>query len=59
MTTNASRRVRVEELERVANRIKRFVFVPVDGQPLPIFSAGSHVIVTMRDGESRIEILIR
>lgn len=50
MTTNASRRVRVEELERVANRIKRFSFVPLDGQPLPIFSAGSHVIVTMRDG---------
>jgi ferredoxin-NADP reductase len=50
MTTNASRRVRVEELERVANRIKRFAFVPVDGQPLPIFSPGAHVIVTMRDG---------
>lgn len=50
MSTNASRRVRVEELERVANHIKRFTFVPIDGQPLPIFSAGAHVIVTMRDG---------
>jgi len=50
MTMNASRRVRVEELEQVANRVKRFVFVPIDGEPLPIFSPGAHVIVTMRDG---------
>lgn len=50
MITNAPRRVRVEELERVANRIKRFAFVPIDGLPLPLFSAGAHVIVTMRDG---------
>lgn len=50
MTTNTPRRVRVEELERVANRVKRFVFVPIDGMPLPFFSAGAHVIVTMRDG---------
>jgi ferredoxin-NADP reductase len=42
--------VRVEELERVANRIKRFVFAPIDGLPLPLFSPGAHVIVTMRDG---------
>ncbi len=51
MTTTTSRRVRVDALEQVANRIKRFEFVPDDGQPLPIFSAGSHVIVTMRDGD--------
>lgn len=51
MTTTQARRVRVDTLERVANRIKRFEFVPVDGLPLPIFSPGAHVIVTMRDGD--------
>lgn len=50
MTTNVQRRVRVEELDRVANRIKRFTFVPIDGEPLPLFSPGAHVIVTMREG---------
>jgi ferredoxin-NADP reductase len=51
MTTTTSRRVRVDALERVANNIKRFEFVPIDGQPLPFFSPGSHVIVTMREGD--------
>lgn len=51
MTTNTMRRVRVDAVERVANHIKRFEFVPIDGLPLPIFSAGAHVIVTMRNGD--------
>lgn len=49
MTTTVSRRVRVDALERVAEHIKRFEFVPVDGGALPLFSPGAHVIVTMRE----------
>jgi dimethylamine monooxygenase subunit B len=47
MTTSALRRVRVAEIERVADEIKRFRLVDATGAPLPIFSAGSHVVVTM------------
>jgi ferredoxin-NADP reductase len=42
--------VRVSKIDRVANDIKRFRLERVDGQPLPVFSAGAHVIVSMRDG---------
>ena len=42
--------VRVSKIDRVASDIKRFRFERVDGQPLPVFSAGAHVIVSMRDG---------
>lgn len=41
--------VRVARIETVAERIKRVRLVPTDGQPLPTFSAGSHIVVTMRD----------
>lgn len=47
MTSSALRRVRVAEIERVAEDIKRFRLVDVTGASLPTFSAGSHVIVTM------------
>jgi ferredoxin-NADP reductase len=51
MTTAASRRVRISEIERVAANIRRFRFTPIDGAPLPVFSGGSHIIVTMRNGD--------
>ncbi len=47
--------VRVSRVETVAERIKRIRFVPVDGQPLPTFSAGAHTVVTMRDGARTIK----
>jgi ferredoxin-NADP reductase len=48
MTAAALRRVRVAEVERVADEIKRFRLVDAAGGALPAFSAGSHVVVTMR-----------
>lgn len=47
--------VRVARVETVAERIKRIRFVPVDGKPLPNFSAGAHTVVTMRDGSRTIK----
>ncbi|MFN3623053.1 MAG: PDR/VanB family oxidoreductase [Hyphomicrobium sp.] len=54
MTASASRRVRVAEVESVAEGIKRFRLVDAAGGPLPAFSAGSHVIITMHDGNGHI-----
>jgi ferredoxin-NADP reductase len=42
--------VRVTKIDNVANDIKRFRLERLDGNPLPTFSAGAHVIVSMRDG---------
>lgn len=47
--------VRVARVETVAERIKRIRFVPVDGRPLPTYSAGAHTVVTMRDGAKTIK----
>jgi ferredoxin-NADP reductase len=48
MTASPLRRVRVAEVEPVANRIKRFRLVSADsGAPLSEFSGGSHVTVCM------------
>ncbi|WP_439541920.1 PDR/VanB family oxidoreductase [Hyphomicrobium sp.] len=47
--------VRVARVEVVAERIKRIRFVPVDGRPLPTYSAGAHTVVTMRDGAKTIK----
>ena len=47
--------VRVARVETVAERIKRIRFVPVDGAPLPTYSAGAHTVVTMRDGSKTIK----
>src|SRR5687767_12754220 len=43
--------VRVAEAERITPLVKRFALEPGDGVPLPAFSAGSHVVVTMRRGD--------
>jgi ferredoxin-NADP reductase len=51
MTTSPLRRVRVAEVERVANRIKRFRLVATDKQPLSEFSGGSHISVCMRSSD--------
>lgn len=47
--------VRVARVDTVAERIKRIRFVSRDGEPLPKFSAGSHIVVTMHDGPKTIK----
>jgi len=41
--------VRVAKVTPVADRIKRFRFERLDGAPMPYFSGGAHVIVSMND----------
>ncbi|CAA2141719.1 PDR/VanB family oxidoreductase [Hyphomicrobium sp. ghe19] len=51
MSGSLLRRVRVAEVERVANRIKRFRLVDADNAPLSEFSGGSHISVVMHAGD--------
>jgi len=53
MTRQATIPVRVADIRQATPLIKTFTFEPVNGKPLPRFSAGSHVIVTM-DAEDRM-----
>ncbi len=41
--------VRVAKVTPIADRIKRFRFERLDGAPMPYFSGGAHVIVSMND----------
>ena len=50
MSINTEMTVRVAAITQVADKVKRFRFVRADGQPMPIFSGGAHIIVAMRDG---------
>ena len=50
MTINTEMPVRVAKIVAVADKVKRFRFERSDDQPMPIFSGGAHVIVSMRDG---------
>ena len=52
MTINTEMKVRVAKVTQVADRVKRFRFERTDGQPMPVFSGGAHVIVSMRDGRA-------
>jgi len=40
--------VRITGVERVTQSVKTFTFERLDGAPLPSFSGGSHIVVTMR-----------
>lgn len=51
MMASATIPVLVAEVDPITPLVKRFALVPADGAPLPAFSAGSHVLVTMRRGE--------
>ncbi len=51
MTINTDMTVRVTAITPVAEKVKRFRFERVDGQPMPVFSGGAHVVVAMRDGD--------
>jgi ferredoxin-NADP reductase len=53
--SGAEIRVRVSRIETVADRIKRVRLVPANGAALPTFSAGSNIVVTLRDGTRRIK----
>ena len=50
MSKNVGIQVVVTSVRKVADAVKCFRFVPVDGtnETLPIFSGGSHVVVTMK-----------
>jgi ferredoxin-NADP reductase len=50
VSINSDIPVRVAKITDVTDKIKRFRFERLDGQPLPVFSAGAHVVVTMHDG---------
>ncbi len=50
MTINTEIPVRVAAITQVADSVRRFRFESVDGSPMPIFSGGAHVVVSMRDG---------
>jgi len=44
---------RVTGVEQVTPLIKRFTLTRQDGQPLPDFTGGSHIIVQMKDADGR------
>jgi ferredoxin-NADP reductase len=50
MSGGAQLAVRVSDVAAVAESIKRFRLEPRDAPALPLYSAGSHVVVTMNDG---------
>jgi dimethylamine monooxygenase subunit B len=52
--TRGELHVRVAEVAAVARNIKRFRLQSVDGAPLPPFSGGSHIVVSMEHAERRI-----
>lgn len=52
MSANAAIDVMVTDVVSVNSLIKRFHFARSDGQPLPAFSGGAHIVIEMQDGES-------
>jgi ferredoxin-NADP reductase len=50
VTINTDISVRVAAVTSVAERVKRFRLERLDGQPLPHFAGGAHVVVSMQDG---------
>lgn len=53
MSGGAKLQVRVAEVVKVNDLITRFRFVARDGNPLPAFSGGAHVVVEMDDHGTR------
>ena len=49
MTVNTEMLVRVVDVSSVAESIKRFTVERVDGELMPVFAPGSHVVVSMDD----------
>ena len=50
MSINTEMNVRVAAITAVADKVKCFRFERVDGQPMPMFSGGAHIVVSMREG---------
>lgn len=46
--------VRITDIEQATATVRRFTLAPVSGEPLPVYSAGAHVVVTMDDNGHRI-----
>jgi ferredoxin-NADP reductase len=46
--------VRVADIEQATATVRRFTLAPLSGEPLPVYSAGAHVVVTMDDNGHRI-----
>lgn len=55
MSGGVELKVRVAEIEQATDTVKRFRFTAISGEPLPTFSAGAHVIVTMDADGRRIK----
>ncbi len=51
MSINTDMAVQVAAIIQVAEKVKRFRLVRVDGLPLPVFSGGAHIVVSMLDGD--------
>ncbi len=51
MSINTDMTVRVAAITQVAEKVKRFRLERIDGEPMPVFSGGAHVVVAMRDGD--------
>ena len=49
MSINTDMPVRVAAVTPVADHVKRFTLVRLDGKALPVFSGGAHVVVSMND----------
>lgn len=52
MNSDSAIHVVVTDVVTVNSLIKRFHFARPDGQPLPAFSGGAHIIIEMQDGET-------
>jgi len=53
MSVNAAIDVIVSDVVEVNSLIKRFHFKRADGQDLPAFSGGAHIVIEMQDGDQR------
>jgi ferredoxin-NADP reductase len=51
VTINTDMTVRVVTITQVAEKVKRFRFERTDGEAMPVFSGGAHIVVAMRDGD--------
>jgi dimethylamine monooxygenase subunit B len=51
VSINTDLAVRVAAITPAADSVKRFRLERVDGEPMPVFSGGAHVVVAMRDGD--------
>jgi ferredoxin-NADP reductase len=49
VSINTDMPVRVVAVTTVAEKVKRFRLESLDGRPLPLFSGGAHVVVSMQD----------